>query len=136
MVALECVCRDVVGDPRATLGDILKSNPRLAPEPLDPVPERKEVELIVGLAATLATYLRRRQFPCHDWIAFELAPCTPSAVESLSLPKRHQHDFSSITAGHYSRFDSLRSQGQSPLSVVTVLDYRLEFVIGHLEKRG
>jgi len=79
MAALECVARDVTGDQRATLGEILKRYPDLIPKPLDTAvekawgyasemgrhiregrePERKEVELIVGLAATVATYLSR-----------------------------------------------------------------------------
>ena len=79
MAALECVARDAAGDPKATLGDILKRHPDLIPKPLDTAvdkawgyasqmgrhiqegrePERKEVELIVGLAATVATYLSR-----------------------------------------------------------------------------
>jgi len=79
MNALECVARDVAGDPKATLGDILKRHPDLIPKPLDRavdrawgyasemgrhiregrVPQRREVELIVGLAATVATYLSR-----------------------------------------------------------------------------
>ena len=79
MAALECVARDAAGDPKATLGDILKRYPDLIPKPLDTAvekawgyasemgrhiregrePERKEVELIVGLAATVATYLSR-----------------------------------------------------------------------------
>jgi hypothetical protein len=79
MAALECVARDATGDPKATLGDILKRYPDLIPKPLDTTvekawgyasemgrhiregrePERKEVELIVGLAATVATYLSR-----------------------------------------------------------------------------
>jgi hypothetical protein len=79
MAALECVARDAVGNPKATLGDIIKRYPDLLPKPLDIAvdkawgyasemgrhiregrePERKEVELIVGLAATVATYLTR-----------------------------------------------------------------------------
>jgi hypothetical protein len=79
MAALECVARDAAGDPKATLGDILKRHPDLIPRPLDTAvekawgyasqmgrhiqegrePGRKEVELIVGLAATVATYLSR-----------------------------------------------------------------------------
>ncbi len=79
MAALECVARDVCGDPRATLGEIIKRYPAVIPKPLDEAvakawgyasevarhvregrnPERKEVELIVGLAATVATYLVR-----------------------------------------------------------------------------
>jgi len=79
MAALECVARDVCGDARATLGEILRRYPDLIPRPLNTAvekawgyasemgrhiregrePERKEVELIVGLAATVATYLSR-----------------------------------------------------------------------------
>jgi hypothetical protein len=80
MGALECVARDVCGDEHATLGEIIKGYPGVIPKPLDESiakawgyasekarhiregqrPNRKEVELIVGLAATVATYLRRR----------------------------------------------------------------------------
>jgi len=79
MAALECVARDVCGDDRATLGEVIKRFPGTIPKPLDESvakawgfasetarhiregrkPERKEVELIVGLAATVATYLSR-----------------------------------------------------------------------------
>lgn len=79
MAALECVARDVCGDERATLGEVIKRYPGVIPKPLDESiakawgfasemarhiregrnPERKEVELIVGLAATVATYLSR-----------------------------------------------------------------------------
>jgi hypothetical protein len=79
MAALECVARDVCGDERATLGEIIKRYPGTIPKPLDDSvakawgyasemarhiregqrPERKDVELIVGLAATVATYLSR-----------------------------------------------------------------------------
>jgi hypothetical protein len=79
MAALECVARDVCGDERATLGEVIKRYPGTIPKPLDDAiakawgyasevarhvregrkPERKEVELIVGLAATVATYLCR-----------------------------------------------------------------------------
>jgi hypothetical protein len=79
MAALECVARDVCGDERATLGEVIKGYPGIIPKPLDDAvakawgyasemarhvregrkPERKDVELIVGLAATVATYLCR-----------------------------------------------------------------------------
>ena len=79
MAALECVARDVCGDERATLGEVIKRYPGTIPKPLDESvakawgyasemarhiregrkPERREVELIVGLAATVATYLSR-----------------------------------------------------------------------------
>jgi hypothetical protein len=79
MAALECVARDVCGDAKATLGEVIKKYPDTIPKPLDESiskawgfasemarhiregrkPERREVELIVGLAATVATYLSR-----------------------------------------------------------------------------
>ena len=80
MNSLECVARDVCGDEKATLGQILKRYPGLIPRPLDTAiekawgyasemgrhiregcePDRDEVELVVGLAATVATYLSRK----------------------------------------------------------------------------
>lgn len=80
MAALECIARDVCGDPKATLGELLKKNPGLLPPPLDQVvekawgyasergrhlreghePELKEVELIVGLACIVSTYLSKK----------------------------------------------------------------------------
>lgn len=77
MGSLECVARDVAGNPKATLGEILKRFPDLLPKPLDTalsqvwgyasnearhVQEgreisRKEAELVVGLSATVSTYL-------------------------------------------------------------------------------
>ena len=79
MAALECVARDVTGNRKATLGDLIKKNPGLLPPPLDQVVEKawgyasergrhlqegreqvpEEVELIVGLASVIATYLSR-----------------------------------------------------------------------------
>jgi AbiJ N-terminal domain 4 len=80
MAALECVARDSCGDSKLTLGDIVKRYPQIFPKPLDDVvskawgyasemgrhlregrlPDRVEVELIVGLASTVATYLARK----------------------------------------------------------------------------
>ena len=77
MAALECVARDICGDEKATLGEVIKRYPGTIPKPLDESvakawgyasemarhiregrkPERREVELIVSLAATVATYL-------------------------------------------------------------------------------
>jgi AbiJ N-terminal domain 4 len=78
--ALECVARDVTGDPKATLGDIIKKFPNSFPSPLDEVvkkiwgfnsehgrhlreggePHFDEAELVVGLSGTIATYLMRK----------------------------------------------------------------------------
>jgi hypothetical protein len=79
--ALECVARDVTGDRKGTLGELMKWYPGLLPKPLDEaVPKlwgfasnearhivegretnREEAELLVGLSAALAGYLTRKQ---------------------------------------------------------------------------
>jgi hypothetical protein len=83
MGALECVARDLTGDPKATLGEILKRYPGLLPKPLDTALSqvwgyasnearhvlegreigREEAELLVGLSATVSTYLMRKPTP-------------------------------------------------------------------------
>ena len=83
MGALECVARDLTGDPKATLGDVLKRHPGLLPKPLDSALSqvwgfasnearhvlegrgisREEAELLVGLSATVCTYLLRKPTP-------------------------------------------------------------------------
>jgi hypothetical protein len=80
MAALECVARVVAGNPKATLGELLKQHPDLLPPPLDTAlskiwgfaseqgrhliearaPEIKEAELVVGLAGSLVTYLVKK----------------------------------------------------------------------------
>jgi AbiJ N-terminal domain 4 len=80
MGALECVARDLTGDPKATLGEILKRHPGLLPKPLDAALSqvwgyasevarhvregreigREQAELLVGLSATVSTYLVRK----------------------------------------------------------------------------
>jgi hypothetical protein len=80
MGALECLARDLTGDPKATLGEILKRHPNLLPKPVDEAmsklwgyasnearhveegrePLREDAEMIVGLAATITTYLTRK----------------------------------------------------------------------------
>jgi hypothetical protein len=81
MGSLECVARDLTGDSKATLGEILKRHQGLLPKPLDTAlsqiwgyasnearhveegrePNREEAELVVGLAAALTSYLTRKQ---------------------------------------------------------------------------
>jgi hypothetical protein len=83
MAALECVARDVAGDSKATLGEIIKRNPGLLPAPLDTgvakiwgyaseqgrhlregsVPKQEQAELVVGLAGALVTYLVKKVPP-------------------------------------------------------------------------
>ncbi len=80
MAALECVARRVCGDSKRPLGELLKRYKDLFPKPLDDaiskvwgyssevarharedrVLEREEAELIVGLAASLCTYLAQK----------------------------------------------------------------------------
>jgi hypothetical protein len=80
MGALECVARDLTGDEKATLGEIVKRYQGLVPKPLDEgiskvwgyaseearhvsegrVPSREEAELVVGLSAAVAGYLTQK----------------------------------------------------------------------------
>lgn len=80
MAALECVARDVAGDAKATLGELIRRNPGLLPTPLDKgvekiwgyaseqgrhlregsAPKLEEAELVVGVAGSLVTYLVKR----------------------------------------------------------------------------
>jgi hypothetical protein len=80
MAALECVVRDCTGNPKATLGELMRRNPGLLPKPLDDaiekiwgyasetgrhlregrVPDLEQAELVVGLAASLANYFGNR----------------------------------------------------------------------------
>jgi len=81
MGALECIARTAANDPKATLGEVISRYPDLIPKPLDAAvtkawgyaserarhtregndPTRDEAELIVGIAATVATYLSKKK---------------------------------------------------------------------------
>ena len=81
MAALECVAREVTGDPKATLGEIMKHQSMLVPKPLDQaiskvwgyasenarhireghVAEYEEAQLIVGICAAVITYLSAKE---------------------------------------------------------------------------
>jgi hypothetical protein len=81
MGALECIARDLTGDQKLTLGEVLKRHPDLLPKPVDEAlsklwgyasnvarhveegseTNREDAELIVGLAATITTYLTRNR---------------------------------------------------------------------------
>ncbi len=80
VAALECVAREVAGDPKATLGEIIKRGSLQIPKPLDDSVAKawafaseyarhiregrtstyKEAELVVGVCATLCTYLAKK----------------------------------------------------------------------------
>jgi AbiJ N-terminal domain 4 len=86
MAALECVAKDVTGEPKATLGDILSRHATVVPRPLDQAVhkvwgfasdrarhvregqalDRPEAQLVVGLAAALANYLLQKARPASD----------------------------------------------------------------------
>ncbi|RYG95516.1 MAG: hypothetical protein EON58_13990 [Alphaproteobacteria bacterium] len=81
LAAVECLVRDITGDPRATLGDLVKRNPGLFPKPLDEAihklwgfasefarhiregrtPSLPEAVLVVGLASSVIAYLLERE---------------------------------------------------------------------------
>lgn len=81
LAALECVARDITGESKPTLGEILKKNPTLIPAPLDiaiqkvwgyasehgrhlregRLPEMEEAELLVGVASVVSIYLARKK---------------------------------------------------------------------------
>lgn len=80
MAALECVAKDVTGQPSTTLGEWVKKNPSHFPQPLGAAVEKLwgytsqygrhvlegnpanfyEAELVVGLSGVLSVYLLRR----------------------------------------------------------------------------
>ena len=80
IACLECVVREVTGDKKLTLGELIKKNREIVPAPLDIVIEKMwgfsseqgrhlqegkepafdEVELLVGLSASISTYLARK----------------------------------------------------------------------------
>jgi hypothetical protein len=81
LAAVECAARDVTGDVKATLGELIKRNPRFFPPPLDVAVEKawgfasehgrhlregrepaaEEAQLVVGLAAALSSYIAAKK---------------------------------------------------------------------------
>lgn len=82
LACLECVVREVTGDNKATLGELIKKFPAIVPVPLDKAieklwgfssekgrhikegqaPEYAEAELVVGVSAAISTYLAKKNF--------------------------------------------------------------------------
>ena len=80
MAALECVAREVTGNPKPTLGEIMKKNVGTIPPPLDSaiektwgfaseqgrhlregrVPDFEEAQLVVGMASAVSMYLSHK----------------------------------------------------------------------------
>jgi hypothetical protein len=83
MAALECIAKDVTGQPSLTLGDWVKKNPQAFPPPLAAAVEKlwgytsqfgrhvqegkpadfDEAEMVVGLVGALSVYLLRKSQP-------------------------------------------------------------------------
>lgn len=82
VAALECLCREITGDKKATLGKLINDNPNIVPKPLDNVikevfgfaseqgrhlregggPNYEEAELVVHLSASLCAYLTKKNW--------------------------------------------------------------------------
>lgn len=80
LACLECLCREAIGDHRATLGDLMKKANGIIPKPLDSaiakiwgytseqgrhlregrIPEYLEAELVVELSAAISSYLGKK----------------------------------------------------------------------------
>lgn len=86
VAALECLCREIAGDKKNTLGKLINDNPNIVPKPLDIViakifgfaseqgrhlreggaPDYEEAEFVVHLSASLCTYLTKKNFQKKD----------------------------------------------------------------------
>lgn len=82
VAALECLCREVIKDSKATLGKLINDNPNIVPKPLDNVikgifgfaseqgrhlreggaPKYEEAELVVHLCASICVYLTKKNW--------------------------------------------------------------------------
>lgn len=82
LAALECLCREITGNKKLTLGKLINDNPNIVPKPLDIViskiygfaseqgrhlkeggePNYEEAELIVHLSASICTYLAKKNY--------------------------------------------------------------------------
>jgi hypothetical protein len=83
LACLECVCREVAGDKKATLGELIKKFPNIVPKPLDTAIEKlwgftseqgrhlregsspnfEEAELVVIISSALSSYLGKKLIP-------------------------------------------------------------------------
>lgn len=94
LACLECVAREITGDRKATLGELIRRHPNIVPKPLDiaidkiwgftseqgrhlregQAPEYLEAELVVELSAAISTYLGKK------------LGGTNTKIESVDLP--------------------------------------------------
>lgn len=80
MAALECVAREVCGDKKATLGEIMKKYDGLIPKPLD-----NSIEKAWGYASEMGRHLREGRTPKFEEAEFIVSIC---ASISLYLIKK------------------------------------------------
>lgn len=80
MAAVECVARQVSGDPKATLGEILDRYPGLVPRPLDVA-----LEKVWGYASEIGRHLREGRIPSLD--EAELVVMTSAATAAYLARK-------------------------------------------------
>ena len=73
MAALECFAREVCGEPKATLGELLKRRPDLLPRPLG-----KGIEGAWGYASEMARHIREGREPSFAEAEFMVGLCASS----------------------------------------------------------
>ena len=81
MAALECVARDVCGDPKATLGKLLGRFKGLIPKPLDTA-----IEKVWGFASEMGRHLQEGRAPEFEEAELVLRLC--ASVSSYLVKKR------------------------------------------------
>lgn len=81
MAALECVAREITGDGKSTLGEVMKRNQDIIPRPLD-----EAVTKIWGYASENARHIREGREPAYE--DAELTVSVASAVSTYLLRKR------------------------------------------------
>jgi len=84
MAALECVAREVSGDQRATLGEILNRFQGLVPKPLD-----KSIEKAWGFASEMGRHLREGRTPSFEEAELTLGLC--ASISTYLVKKYRQH---------------------------------------------
>jgi len=75
LASLECVARSAVGDSKATLGQILGTNPGLVPRPLDDA-----LEKIWGYGSQTARHVREGSTPSYEEAEFVVLTCAATAT--------------------------------------------------------
>lgn len=83
MAALECVFRDVVGNPKATLGDLLKIHPTIIPRPLD-----QSLEKLWGYASEFGRHIREGREP--EFLEAQLVVGVRAAVVTCLVNKNKE----------------------------------------------